>query len=309
MKICPITYETITNDRLYSEHGLKLLSPKLKNLEILQFSADELRKESAKRANKMSVQGVQPKLSAVLSVKNSAFEIVSTGGRYILKPEHQSYDEVPQNEDLTMKLAATIGIEVPLHGLLYGIDGSLTYFIKRFDRISQASKISMEDFSQLSGRNRETKYNSSMEKVSKIVDEFTTFPVIEKLKLFTRTAFNFLIGNEDMHLKNFSIIVRNNKVELSPAYDLLNSSIIVSSRDELALTLNGKKNNIKKSDIIDYYGIKHMGLPEKMIHTELTKIKDALPIWRNLINISFLSPNMKEKYLVLLNDRATRLLG
>jgi len=308
MRICPITYESISDDRSYSERGLRLLSPKLKDLKILQFNADELRKESAKRANKMSIQGVQPKLSAVLSVKNSAFEIVSTGGRYILKPQHQSYDEVPQNEDLTMRLAATIGIDVPLHGLLYGIDGSLTYFIKRFDRISQATKISVEDFSQLSGHSRSTKYNSSMEKVVKIVDEFTTFPVVEKIKLFLRTVFNFLIGNEDMHLKNFSIIVKNNKVELSPAYDLLNSSIVLSSQEELALPLNGKKNNIKKSDIIDYYGIQRMGLTDKIISGELTKIKNALPIWRKLIKISFLSEGMKEKYLELLENRIERLL-
>jgi serine/threonine-protein kinase HipA len=308
MRICPITYESISDDRIYSERGLRLLSPKLKDLKILQFNADELRKESAKRANKMSIQGVQPKLSAVLSVKNSEFEIVSTGGRYILKPQHQSYDEVPQNEDLTMRLAATIGIDVPLHGLLYGIDGSLTYFIKRFDRISQATKLSVEDFSQLSGHSRSTKYNSSMEKVVKIVDEFTTFPVVEKIKLFLRTAFNFVIGNEDMHLKNFSIIVKNNKVELSPVYDLLNSSIVLSSQEELALPLNGKKNNIKKSDIIDYYGIQRMELTDKIISAELTKIKNALPIWRKLIKISFLSESMKEKYLELLENRTERLL-
>jgi serine/threonine-protein kinase HipA len=307
MKICPITYEIIAEDRLYSERGLKLLSSKLKNLKVLQFTADELRKESAKRANKMSIQGVQPKLSAVLSLKNETIEIVSSGGRYILKPEHHLYSEVPQNEDLTMRLAAATGIEVPLHGLLYGIDGSLTYFIKRFDRIGQASKLSVEDFSQLSGHGRSTKYDSSMEKLVNIIDEYATFPLVEKIKLFMRTVFNFLIGNEDMHLKNFSIIIRNGKVELSPAYDFLNSSIIISSQEEVALPLNGKKNNIKKTDIIDYYGIKRLALTEKIINSELVKIMKALPLWRQLIDVSFLSDGMKQQYHEILNNRLKRL--
>ena len=308
MRICPITYESITDDRRYSERGLKLLSPKLKNLSVLAFTADGLRKESIRRANKMSIQGVQPKLSAILSIKKGAFDIVDSGGKFILKPEHHLYSEVPQNEDLTMRLASSIGIEVPLHGLLYGIDDSLTYFIKRFDRVSQASKLSVEDFSQLSGHARTTKYDSSMEKVVSIVNQYTTFPVIEKVKLFIRTVFNFLIGNEDMHLKNFSIIIRKNKVELSPAYDLLNSSIILDSKEELALPLNGKKSNINKKDLFDYFGIERMELSEKIIESELTKIKAKLPEWEKLIDISFLSADMKQKYHDLLNSRVSRLL-
>ncbi|MBX9586059.1 MAG: HipA domain-containing protein [Gammaproteobacteria bacterium] len=307
MRICPITYESIRDDRRYSERGLNLLSPKLKNLSLIQLTADELRKEAIKRANKMSIQGVQPKLSAILSIKNESFKIVDSFGKYILKPEHQLYSEVPQNEDLTMRLAACIGIEVPLHGLLYGVDGSFTYFIKRFDRLSQVKKLSVEDFSQLSEHTRSTKYDSSMEKVVSIVDQFTTFPLIEKVKLFTRTVFNFLIGNEDMHLKNFSLITRNNKVGLSPAYDFLSSSIILSGKEELALPLNGKKSNIRRKDIIDYFGKDRMGLNEKIVESELAKIKAQLPEWNRLIDISFLSADMKQKYLDLLSDRVVRL--
>lgn len=307
MKICPITYESISPGRHYSERGLKLLSPKLKYLSALQFTADELRKESIKRANKMSIQGVQPKLSAILSVKNESFKIVDCGGRYILKPEHHLFSEVPQNEDLTMRLAASIGIEVPLHGLLYGIDGAFTYFIKRFDRQSQKSKLAVEDFSQLSEHTRATKYDSCMEKVATIVDQFTTFPMIEKVKLFTRTIFIFLIGNEDMHLKNFSIIRRNNKIELSPAYDLVNSCIILDNNEELALPLNGKKSKIKRNDIVEYFGIERLGLNEKIIESELAKIQAQLPEWNRLIDISFLSPDMKNKYHSLLHERILRL--
>ena len=151
---------------------------------------------------------MQPKLSAALNVRDGVFEVVDLGGRYILKPQVERYKHLPENEDVTMRLAATVGIEIPLHGLVYSKDGSLTYFIRRYDRKGQKDKVHVEDFAQLSGASRDTKYDSSMERVADIVEKFCTFPAIEKLKLFKRTVFSFLVGNEDMHLKNFSLIVR-----------------------------------------------------------------------------------------------------
>ena len=162
MNRCPITYHLCEENR-YSEKGLKLLSPSLKRLDLLNFTAEELRAEAMQRASKMSIQGVQPKLSAILNIKDGLFEIVDKGGKYILKPQHHTFPELPQNEDLTMRLAASIGIGVPLHGLIYSKDNSLTYFIKRFDRKGQKDKIAVEDFAQLSGMSRDTKYNYSME--------------------------------------------------------------------------------------------------------------------------------------------------
>jgi len=125
MNRCPITYNLCEENR-YSEKGLKLLAPTLKTLALLNFTAEELRAEAMQRASRMSVQGVQPKLSAILNIKEGLFEIVDKSGRYILKPQHHIFPELPQNEDLTMRLAASIGIEVPLHGLIYSKDGSLT---------------------------------------------------------------------------------------------------------------------------------------------------------------------------------------
>lgn len=307
MKICPITYEVIDDNQHYSIRGLKMLSPKLVNLNPLPFTASELRIEAAKHASKMSIQGIQPKLSCVLSIKNEAFMIVDTGGRYILKPEHDAYPEVPQNEDLSMRLAAMIGIEVPFHGMVYGADNRLTYFIKRFDRFGQADKLSVEDFSQLSQHTRTTKYNFSMEKIIQIVDEYATFPLIEKTKLFTRTIFNFLIGNEDMHLKNFSMIIRNQRVELSPAYDFLNSSIIISSKEEIALPLAGKINNLSRKDLVDYFGLDRMNIPKKIIDSQLTTIEKKIPAWKTLIDASFLSETMKQQYHDILDERVHRL--
>lgn len=129
-----------------------------------------------------------------------------------------------------------------LNGLVYSKVNSLTYFIKRFDRIGHNKKLALEDFAQLSGEDRHTKYKSSMENVIAIIEQFCTFPKIEFVKLFKLTLFNFLVGNKDMHLKNFSLITKDRKISISPAYDLLNSTIAQkNTKEEIALPLKGKK--------------------------------------------------------------------
>lgn len=303
MNRCPISYDAC-GKKLYSENGLKFLSPVLKKIALLDYTAEELRTEAMLRASKMSIQGVQPKLSAILNIKDGRFEIVDKKGRYILKPQHHIFPELPQNEDLTMRLAATIGIDVPLHGLVYSKDHSLTYFIKRFDRKGQKDKVPVEDFAQLSGMSRDTKYNYSMEKLVKLIDDFCSFPAIEKAKLFRLVLFNFLVGNEDMHLKNYSVIIRNGKTELSPAYDLLNTTIVLKGEiEEIALSINGRKSNLNANLLIQYFGKERNDLTDKVIDRILDTIRNAIPSWFRLIDVSFLSRELKEKYISLLQKR------
>ena len=306
MSRCPITYEK-TESGKYSLKGLKKLSPRLRVLKDFPFSAEDQVREAVARAAKMSIQGVQPKLSVRLNIKNGIFEIVDTGGRYIFKPQTGNYREVPENEDVTMRLAALIGIDVPLHGLVYSKDNTMTYFIRRFDRVGRNKKIAVEDFAQLSGKDRETKYDSSMEQIISLIEQFCTFPAIEKLKLFNLTLFNYLVGNEDMHLKNFSVIRRNLKVELSPAYDLLNSTIILNTQEELALPLGGKKNKLKKDDFFVYFAKERLDLTPKSIQQTMNRIVKTFPRWTDLIQKCFLSDSMKNRYLNLLNERFSNL--
>jgi serine/threonine-protein kinase HipA len=308
MNICPITYQSC-DDKKYSDKGLKLLSRDLTQLKDLPLTQEEQLREAAIRADKMSIQGVQPKLSAKLNVKDGVFNIVDRGGEYILKPQNNFYPELPENESLTMKLAELIGIEVSLSGMIYSSDGKFTYFIKRFDRYGRNKKLSLEDFAQLAGRSRETKYDYSMEKLVTLIDTFCTFPAIEKVKLFRLTVFNFLIGNEDMHLKNFSLITHDNKVELSPAYDLLNTTIVVpKSQEEIALPLAGKKRNLNAKILIDYFAKERLKLNDTIISQVLNKINTEISNWEKLITVSFLSNEMKEKYLELMKKRKATLL-
>jgi len=306
MTICPITYEHC--EKLYSKKGLNKLSRNLEFLHPLLFSSSELRQEASRRVGKISIQGVQPKLSARLNVKKHCFELVDKKGHYILKPQIADYHQVPENEDLTMKLASMVSIDVPFHGLIYGKNSELTYFIRRFDRNLRNHKIHVEDFAQLSMKNRNTKYNSSMEQVIKTVEKFCTFPVVEKAKLFQITLFCFLTGNEDMHLKNFSMIYKEGINLLSPLYDLLNTTIVLSSTtEELALPLNGKKSKIKRQDLINYFAMEKLKLNSKVIEKILLKFQNVFASWNQLINISFLSDKNKSLYQNLISSRYNRI--
>ena len=252
----------------------------------------------------MSIAGVQPKLNTQLSVKDQVFRMVDKHGSYILKPELLDYDEVPQNEDVTMRMAAASGIQVPFHGLIYAKDDSMLYFIRRFDRTGRSDKVHVEDLAQVAGMSRETKYDYSMEKVVTLIDNYCTFPMVEKMKLFRRILFCWLSGNEDMHLKNFSLIHRNGKIELSPAYDLLNTTIILANpAEEMALPLQRKKSNFNRDIFFEYFGKKRLGLNEKVLANIEIELENCLPEWYRLIKISFLSDERKEAYSQLLKQR------
>ncbi len=303
MNRCPITYELCGTEK-YSEKGLRMIAPKLTYLNDLPYTAVELRQEAANRAKKLSIQGVQPKLSAAISIVDQEFKIVDQFGTYIIKPQNDLFPQLPENEDVTMRMAKVFGLEVPFHGMIYAKDGSLSYFIKRFDRYGKGNKLATEDFAQLTGNTRDTKYRFTMEKLIPVLDEYCSFPAIEKADFFKRILFCYVTGNEDMHLKNFSLITKNGKTTLTPVYDFLNSTIAIKNpEEEIALTLKGKKSNLRATDFIDYYGKERLQLNEKTIATILEQMKKATPKWKELLEISFLSDNMKQKYLELLESR------
>ncbi|MBL9167383.1 MAG: HipA domain-containing protein [Verrucomicrobiales bacterium] len=307
MNRCPITYELLPDGSTYSRAGLRLLNRNLASLAPLEFTAEQQRQEAIHRAGKMSIQGLQLKLSVVLRITEGRFEVVNRGGRYILKPQSLDFRELPENEDVTMRMAAVVGIKVPVHGLVSSVDGSFTYFIKRFDREGR-DRLPVEDFAQLSGASRETKYESSMEKVAGVIDQYCTFPALERVKLFERTLFSFLVGNEDMHLKNFSLLSRNGKVELAPAYDFLNTTIALgAAKEELALPVRGKKSRLTHHDVFDYFARERLQINEKVLSDVVSRFAKAIPSWRELVNESFLSAGMKENYAALLTERGQRM--
>jgi len=315
MNRCPITFQECGEKR-YSSHGLRSLSPRLSDLRDFPYSAEQQRIEAVLRASKMSVQGMQPKLSAKLAVKSGTFRITDRGGKFLIKPQHNVFPRLPENETLTMRLAREAGIEVPTQGAMYCEDGSLSYFVRRFDRVGHAGKLAVEDFAQLSGKSRETKYDSSMERVAAVIDEFCTFPAVEKEKLLRRCLFNFLVGNEDMHLKNFSLITRNGKVELAPAYDFLSTTCAYLSMgkaireiEETALPLGGKKRTLTAALWLDYYGCERLDIRRMAIDEIMHSFESAIPTWMELLDACFLTKAEKGIYADLIRARWKRLSG
>jgi serine/threonine-protein kinase HipA len=305
---CPITYDPIPSGQEYSARGLRVLHSRLTHLDPLPFTEAELIQEAANRAGKMSIQGIQPKLNAVVRVKEGRFELVDRLGRFILKPPTAAYPQLPENEALTMKLARLTGFELPDHGLVRAKDGRLVYWIRRFDRIGQGRRIAVEDFAQLCGENRETKYDSSVEKLAGVLNRYCTFPAVEKMVFFQRFLFNFLVGNEDMHLKNYSLITENEVVRLAPCYDFLNTTLILkNATEESALPLNGKKAGFTRNLLVQYLGLNRLELQPQVVESALQLFRRVVPIWKEWIEWSFLSEQSKARYWELVQARYARI--
>lgn len=273
---------------------------------ILEYSLEqmnELAKEVIERS--VAVPGVQPKLSLsilddVANAESSRLTVVGTlGGNYIFKPPSKDYSEMPQNEHLTMRIAEAFGISVVQSSLIRLASGELSYITKRIDRTSKGDKIHMLDMFQIT--EAFNKYKSSMEKIGKALDSYSQNKGLDKIFFFELALFSFITGNNDMHLKNFSMILRDNKWLLAPAYDLLNVVIVNPiDTEEMALTVNGKKNKLAKADF-KALG-ENMGLTNKQISGVFDRMisnkKNALQ-W---IEKSFLSNDMREKYLAKISD-------
>ncbi len=198
-----------------------------------------------------AITGVQPKLSLWLEnrKKNIRFTIVDDKSNYIIKPQSEVYKSLPENEDLCMHLAKVLGIEVATHGLVRLTSGKLAYITKRFDR-DGTNKIACEDLCQLTESLTEHKYRGSYEKTGKTIREYSTQSGIDTIHYYQLVLFSFIIGNADMHLKNFSMIEKiDGTFCLSPAYDLVSTHLVLKNETEqMSLNLNGKKNKIIRKD-------------------------------------------------------------
>ena len=175
----------------------------------LDISEAELDKLANAAVNKgLTVPGVQKKLSLHLSQEQEArLTIVDYPTGYILKPQTELYPLLPEFEDLAMRMAAIVGIKTVPHALIK-MNDQYAYITKRVDRSIEGDSIqmyAMEDFCQLSNRLTQDKYKGSYESCSKIIKRYSIYPGYDLSELFLRVVFSFVIGNSDMHLKNFSM--------------------------------------------------------------------------------------------------------
>ena len=255
-----------------------------------------------------SLTGVQPKLSLNLSKHEGSnrLTIVGLWGDYIFKPQTEDYPQLPENEDLTMHLAEAAKINVVPHTLIRLADGRLGYITKRIDRTKNGEKIDMEDMCQLTLHPTEYKYKGSYEQIAKTIVQYSGTPKLDLTNYMQLLLFCFLTGNNDMHLKNFSLYRPSEDYQLTAAYDLLNVAIAnPNDKEELALPLSGRKTKLRQDDFLN--AAKIMGLEENVVMRLITGLHKAFPKWQTIISNSFLSEEMKEKYEILIVSRLERL--
>jgi serine/threonine-protein kinase HipA len=253
-----------------------------------------------------TLTGVQPKLSVDFDKGRNLpkrFTIVGLWGRYILKPQTESYRCLPELEDLTMHLAEIVKIKTVPHGLIPFDDGELCYITRRIDRTFNGDKLPMEDMCQLAERLTEDKYKSSYEKIAKLISKYSSVPKLDLVNYWEQVLFSWIVGNADMHLKNYSLYSKDDcHYTLAPAYDLLSTALVMpEDKEELALTLCGKKRKISKSNFLE--AMKQSGLNDKVCHNIFISFGKVKRKWVELIHKSFLPEDMQNEYMELIESR------
>ena len=276
----------------------------------LPYSLDELDTLAAQVIqSQTTLTGVQAKLSLHLDRHDGSkrLTIVGLWGDYIFKPQTQSYKTLPENEDLTMHLAEIAKIKVVPHTLIRLKDGTLGYLTKRIDRSADGDKIPMEDMCQLTERQTEYKYKSSYEQIAKVIAKYSYVPLLDLTNFYDQVFFSWLARNNDKHLKNFALYAPNGKWGLTPAYDLLNVTLVNPKDDEeLALTLNARKKRIKKEDFVK--AMETSGIAPKVFENIVSKYQKLLPKFNKVIEMSFLDDEDKEIYKQSIASRLKRFI-
>ena len=274
----------------------------------LPYTRDNLT-ELAKQVlcSQTTLTGVQAKLSLDINKsgenRTDRFTVVGLWGQYILKPQTDRFVHLPELEDLTMHLAELAKLQVVPHSLIRSPDGELCYITRRIDRTATGDKLPMEDMCQLTERLTEHKYKGSYEQIAKAIQRFSSVPKLDMVNYWEQVVFSWITGNADMHLKNFSLYSKERgKYMLTPAYDMLSTVLVMpEDKEELALTLNGKKRKIKKEDFI--ISMQASGLEDKVINNIFAKFAKVKDRWFAFIDQSFLPDEMKEAFKVIIAEK------
>lgn len=256
-----------------------------------------------------TVPGVQKKLSLHLisEKKSPKLTLVNFPTGYILKPQVTQYENLPEAEHLVMSMADITGISTVQHALI-GNNGTYAYITKRADRIMNTDRVAMlamEDFCQLDLRLTQDKYKGSYERCAKVIERYSSRVGFDVTELFMRLVFSFVTGNSDMHLKNFSLIEtaeKSGEYVLSPAYDLLPVNVILPADiEQTALTLNGKKRNIRKKD---FYAFAYKcGISKNSAEKMINKVVSLKEKYKSMCLDSLLADHMKESFSCLIDER------
>lgn len=256
-----------------------------------------------------TVPGVQKKLSLQLISDGSKprLTLVNYPTGYILKPQVEEFEALPESEQLIMEMADMAGISTVPHALIKG-SGGLAYITKRVDRNLTKDNIemlAMEDFCQLDLRLTEDKYRGSYERCAKIIKKYSSRIGIDITEFYIRLVFCFIVGNSDMHLKNFSLIETtegSQEYVLSPAYDLLPvNANLPEDKEQFALTMNGIKMHILKGDFLKFAST--CDIPRKTAIKLIQNLVSYTPKWLKMCDDSILPDDLKERLRQIIIER------
>ncbi len=286
----------------------------VKTMPVINLDKNVLESIAEKNVHQgFTVPGVQKKISLHLSVegKDNRLTLVDYPTGYILKPQVEEYDSLPELEWVSMRMASAIGISTVPNALVK-LGEEYAYICKRIDRVFEKTgvkKLAMEDFCQLDFRTTADKYRGSYERCAKIIQKYSSRSGFDLSELFMRVLFSYLIGNSDMHLKNLSMIERDvssGVYVLSPAYDLLAVQVVLTEdEEEFALTLNEKKKNVTKNDF--YVFGEHCGLGRIACQKMMKKVVSYEDMFVQMIENSVLKKELQEKFINLLKQRTALL--
>lgn len=213
-----------------------------------------------------------------------------------------------------MSMARISKIKTVPFALVKDSSGNFAYITKRIDRKREKreySMLAMEDFCQLDRRLTNGKYRGSYERCGKVVKQYSTVAGIDNTELFLRVVFSFAVGNSDMHLKNFSLIERNagqGDYVLSDAYDMMSTNVILpADKEQLALTLNGKKQNIRRKDFLAFAD--NLGIEERTAEKLIGRVVNLQDQYLEMCQQSYLPDDMKESLSNLICERIAILAG
>ena len=280
-----------------------------KTLPDIEVSEEVLEQLAIESTNKgLTVPGVQKKMSLHLDNSGATprLTLINYPTGYILKPQTKEYPCLPEAEYLVMQMAEKAKIKTVPHALIRikAQDNALAYITKRIDR-RDGKMFAMEDFCQLDGRLTEDKYKGSYERCAKIIRKYSSRAGLDITELFIRVVFSFIVGNSDMHLKNFSLIEtdeNSGSYILSDAYDMLPvNTVNPADTEQTALTLNGKKRNLHRNDFLIFADA--CQIDRAVAGKIIDRLKRYESEFIRETEQSYLTDELKESLIALMKER------
>jgi serine/threonine-protein kinase HipA len=302
VKNCLCCQKPVESGERYHPRCLKHLFDTTR-LPPVPFGLADMPKLVIAAEGRMSISGVQPKLSVRFDARSGDMASVAVDGTHILKPESDRFEDIPQNENLCMNMAEALGMRVPPHGLFDMADGRRCYIVRRFDRDAEGGKTHKETMYQVLGSTN--KYEGSLEQVGKAVRAHAANVGFDTIDFFERVLLCFVTGNGDMHMKNWALLGQGKDLSLAPCYDFVCSRLYIPNEEDSALTIDAKKNKLTRADFEALGG--YLALAPKAMANAFDKLRAAQEPLRQMVIGSELRHDLRQEFAAILASRYKRL--